>query len=229
MIFTRKKNPPDLKIFLNGSLLQQCNSYKYLGVYFDNKLNWKEHVEYIVKKISKSCGALAKLRHCVDIKTLINVYYALVNSYVRYGIMVWGSASKTVLKPLQTIINKAIRIITFAPFGNLDLNPAYKQLKLLTLEKTYAFELAKFTFKETNNLLPTEIGNFFDFSSNQHNHEHFVRNRERPIRFLCNSKIGEKSVQYNSFELRKKIPLTILSCTSLNSFKKNYKKFLLDS
>ena len=204
MIFTRKKNIPDMKIYLNGSVLQSCNSYKYLGVLFDNKLSWKEHVDYIVKKISKSCGALAKLRHCVDIKTLVNVYYALVNSYVRYGIMVWGSASKAVLKPLQTIINKSIRIITFAPFGNLDLNPAYKQLKLLTLDKTYALELAKFAFKEKNNLLPTEIGNFFDLSSNQHNHDHFVRNRVRPVRFLCNSKVAEKSVQYKSFELWKK-------------------------
>ena len=128
--------------------MQSCDTYKYLGVHIDKNLNWKCHIEYINNKISKSCGALAKIRHCVDIRTLVNVYHALINSYIRYGIVVWGGASASALKPLQTTINKAIRIITFAPYGNLDLTPAYQQLKLLTVEKTYMFEVAKFTYKQ---------------------------------------------------------------------------------
>ena len=75
------------------------------------------------------------------------MYHALVNSYIRYGIVVWGGASSSALKPLQTLLNKAIRIISFAPYGNLDLIPAYKELQLLTVEKTYALELAKLTYK----------------------------------------------------------------------------------
>jgi len=45
------------------------------------------------------------------------------------------------------MINKAVRIITFAPFGNLDLNPAYRQLNLLSIDQTYQFEVAKFSYK----------------------------------------------------------------------------------
>ena len=44
------------------------------------------------------CGALAKLRNCVGIDILKNVYHALVHSYLRYGILVWGHATKSVLK-----------------------------------------------------------------------------------------------------------------------------------
>lgn len=198
-------------------------------MYFDNKLNWKTHIEYITNKISKSCGALAKLRHFIDIKTLVNIYHALINSYIRYGIIVWGGASKTALKPLQTLINKAVRIITFAPFGNLDLNPAYKQLHLLTIEQSYKFEIAKFSFKSKYDLLPISIGNYFEFSSEQQNHNHFVRNRVRPIRFLSNSKTGEKTVQYNSFQIWKEIPLEIKTSPSLNIFKKSYKIHLIEN
>ena len=145
---------------------------------------------------------------------LLNVYHALVNSYVRCGIIVWGSASQNVLNPLQTVINKAIRIITFAPFGNLDLSPAYKQLNILTVQKTYNFEIAKFAFKHKNNLLPTTIGNYFEFSSDQYNHSHYVRNSTRPIRFLSKSKTGEKSIQYNSFQLWKDIPQDLANSSS---------------
>ena len=77
--------------------MQSCDSYKYLGVYIDKKLDWKCHIEYITNKISKSCGALAKLRHYVDTSTLVNVYHAIVNSYVRYGIIVWGGACSNMI------------------------------------------------------------------------------------------------------------------------------------
>ena len=129
MIVSKKRVIPDLRICLNKTPLQSCDSYKYLGVHIDKNLDWKCHVEYIASKISKACGALAKLRHCVNTETLVNVYNAIVNSYIRYGIVVWGGASSNTLKPLQTMINKAVHIITFAPYGNLDLSPAYKQLK----------------------------------------------------------------------------------------------------
>ena len=229
MVFSKKRTVPELKIYLNNIALERCNTYKYLGVFFDHKLDWKAHIEHISNKISRSCGALAKLRHCVDTKTLVNVYHALVNSYVRYGIIAWGSASNSALKPLQTLINKAIRIITFAPFGNIDLNPAYKQLNLLTIVKTYRLEIAKFTYKLKNNLLPTTLGNFFQFSSDQQTHNHFVRNRSRPVRFLSKCKTGEKTIQFNSFQLWKEIPLNIKSSLSYNIFKKSYKNYLLET
>ena len=42
----------------------------------DKNLDWKSHVKYISTKISKACGALAKLRNCVKIDVLKNVYHA---------------------------------------------------------------------------------------------------------------------------------------------------------
>ena len=92
----------------------------------DKNLDWKSHVKYISTKISKACGALAKIRNCVSIDVLKNVYHALVHSYLRYGILVWGHAAPSVLKPLEILANKAIRIMTFAPFGAVDLKPVYK-------------------------------------------------------------------------------------------------------
>ena len=80
MIVSKKRVIPDLRICLNKTPLLSCDSYKYLGVHIDKNLDWKSHVEYITSKISKSCGALAKLRHCVNTETLVNVYNAIVNS-----------------------------------------------------------------------------------------------------------------------------------------------------
>ncbi len=131
MIISRKKiDFSSFSIKINETKLEKCDTYKYLGVYFDKDLNWKTHIDYISKKISKSCGSLARLRYCVEIDTLREVYHSLIHSYLRYGITVWGSASKTSLVKLQTIVNRALRIMTFAPFGHINLNPLYEILEI---------------------------------------------------------------------------------------------------
>ena len=162
MLITNKRNDvPGLNLFINSSPLESCDSYKYLGVFIDKGLSWSTHIEYLCKKIAKGCGGIARLRHCVSINILKNVYHALIHSYLRYGIIVWGNASQNTLKPLQTIVNKALRIMTFAPFGNLDLTPMYDFLKVLNIQQIFLLECGKFQYKFHSNLLPITISGYF--------------------------------------------------------------------
>ena len=47
-----------------------------------------------------------------------------------------------------------------APFGNIDLQPAYDYLGILDVSKLYMLETAKYHFKLVNELLPTQISNW---------------------------------------------------------------------
>ena len=125
----------------------------------------KQHVEYISTKISKACGISSKLRHCLNSPVLIEIYNALINSYIRYGIIVWGNASESTLKPLQLLINRALRIITFAPFGRINLNPIYKELKVLYIKDTLILETSKHMFKLKNGLFPIRFADYFSRDS----------------------------------------------------------------
>ena len=80
MIVTNKRNITPMSIHIQDTELGECDSYKYLGVIFDRKLNWKAHIDYIYGKISRTVGCLAKLRHSVDIETMREVYHALIHS-----------------------------------------------------------------------------------------------------------------------------------------------------
>ena len=120
-----------MSIRINGKELKHCDSYKYLGVYFDKDLSWKPQIEHVCKKISKACGALAKTRHFVGEDTLVSIYYALINSYVRYGAVAWGNATTEVLQPLRSLINRALKIMAFSPFGRVDPKPMYKYFNIL--------------------------------------------------------------------------------------------------
>ena len=230
MITTRKKNQPieNFSVKINETNLEQCDSYKYLGVYFDKDLNWKSHIAYISQKISKACGSLAKLRHCVDLETLREVYHALIHSYLRYGIIAWGSAAPATLKPLQLIVNRAIRIMCFAPFGKIDLAPLFEILEILKINQIYLLETGKFVFKEKNNLLPVRIANYFEIRQTPvHGYNLRQRNEIRGPDLIHRTLLGDNSIQKRGHEVWNKIPDEIKSIVSPIFFKKKLKCFLL--
>ena len=225
MIISNSKSIPNLGVHINGLPLKECDSYKYLGVMIDKNLNWSCHIEYIGQKISKACGALAKIRHCVSLEILKNVFYALVHSYLRYGILIWGSASRTTLKPLEVLVNKAIRIMLFAPFGNLDFAPLYQELELLDLDNIVSYELGKFMFKSKKDLLPVNIGNYQEIEYGQRRSG--LIDRHRPPRIKCRIMTGEKSIQSRGSKLWESLPDDLKSCESFKMFKRQYKKYLI--
>ena len=93
-----------------------------------------------------------------DFKTFTVVYYALANSYLRYGILAWGNATDSIIQPLDTLINRCVRIMSFAPFGHIQISPIYECLDILNVENTFNLETAKFIFKSINGLLPIGPG-----------------------------------------------------------------------
>ena len=232
MLVTKKQSVPNFSVKIDNASLESCVSYKYLGVIIDNKLNWGPRIEYIAPKIAKACGALARLRNCTSTDVLKNVFHALIHSYLRYGILIWGNASQSVLSPLQILLNKAVRIMVFAPYGNIDLTPAYDYLKILDVAKIFMLETGKFHYKFKKDLLPTEIGNYFKTSADnvtQHEYGLRSRNNNKAPRFISRSKIGEKSIQYKGNQIWNAMESDIKQSESLSIFKSAYKKFLLES
>lgn len=63
-IFNPTKKPEiQLLVKLNSIPLQRANSFKYLGVTLDDKLDWKMHIQMIRKKGFPIVGALRRCTH----------------------------------------------------------------------------------------------------------------------------------------------------------------------
>ena len=65
MIFrSRQKTLPITRqIILENYVLEQVDNTKFLGVYIDQRLEWKIHVNFIAAKISKSVWLLYKAKY----------------------------------------------------------------------------------------------------------------------------------------------------------------------
>ena len=58
-----RKNQRCLKpVYIKGEAMERGDTYKYLGVVFDSKLNWKENIDSVLKKVNSRMYCMRKPR-----------------------------------------------------------------------------------------------------------------------------------------------------------------------
>ena len=67
-----------LGVKINQREIEKVKWTKFLGVRIDDKMTWKNHINYISNETSKLSGIIAKLRHYVSKTTLKHVYFTMM-------------------------------------------------------------------------------------------------------------------------------------------------------
>jgi len=169
VIFT--KLPRDqltaLTIKIGNETIQRVEYTKFLGIQLDDKLNWHEHIKYIKNKLSSGLYALNTSKRLLEREHLIKLYYTLINPHLNYGVTLWGSSKKSDIKQLYIMQNKAIRAITLTRY-NESVSHKYKQLGIMQLDNLYIFQITKYMFQYSRNLLPIPLMNLFTPNTNIH-------------------------------------------------------------
>ena len=89
--------------------MERVDTYKYLGAVFDSKLNWKENINSVPKKVNSRMYCMRKLRSfVVNSDMLITFYNAVICSIIMFGSVCWGGdISKLDRGRLEKIVKKA--------------------------------------------------------------------------------------------------------------------------
>ena len=87
----QKRIPKQVILCINNQSLTEENCIRYLGVYIDSNISWKSNINYNAKKIKRSISILSKLRYFLNTKTLLSLYYTLVEPFFNYCIIAWGT------------------------------------------------------------------------------------------------------------------------------------------
>ena len=136
--FSTNNSDSTIQIAINGSNIEKVNSTKYLGVYIDHHLNWKDHIAYISSKLSKSTAVIHKRSHVLETKTVTLLYNAIISPYLNYCVEVWGNTYETNLCSSSIKQKKAICIVCHAKY--LDhTSRLFNKLRLLKSTRYSSF------------------------------------------------------------------------------------------
>ena len=79
MVFSKKHMANwDLQIQINGEIITRCQKTKFLWVIIDEKVTWREHINYISGKVSKGIGIIIQARKVLHKQSLANLYYSFI-------------------------------------------------------------------------------------------------------------------------------------------------------
>jgi hypothetical protein len=89
-------------------------SFKYLGITIDFHLKWTEHIPNIKNKIRSLTALFYKIRF-LNKSIIRQIYMALCNSILLYGITYWGGSNRTNINTLHITQKMIIKIAYSLP------------------------------------------------------------------------------------------------------------------
>ena len=206
---------PDILAVNNINILMS-SSTKYLGVFLDEELNWKIHVSHVTNGLRMLFPVFYNIRKYLSIIQVQTIYYTLVYSKIKYGILMYGTSNNIVMKPVQTIQNQLLKVLTEKPY-KYPTNQLHSELKIIKVEDLFRQEVLSFVFNFYNSNLPPVFDNYFITFSSIHD----IGTRNRNTSFI----IPHHTSYYESSSLKVKGACMWNTLSNENKSKKTIKCF----
>ena len=217
-----KVNPDLCHIHINGQEIERVKSTKFLGVILDEFINFKFHIEHLLKKLSKYVGLFSKLRHFLPFSALLTLYKTLFEPHLNYCNVIWCNTFPTHLLKLKSLQKKIIRIITWSDF-DAHTAPLFHRYGLLRLDELNTYHNACLIFQVVNSM-NTRLCNLIPISSPQH--AYYTRNLDHiagKFRRLDNPSL---SVVCRGPVIWNDLPIHLKMLYSFSKFKRDLKQYL---
>ena len=161
MKFTNSKQPPDLDYSFCNQPLKVVPSNPYLGIEFDNQLNWGTHIEKTVSKANRVLGVLKRnLWFCAkEVKE--TAYKTLVRPILEYGSCAWAPYKKTHIKKVESVQRKAARFCMQDHRQRSSVTKMLTKLDWETLEDRRRKDRMTMTYKIRNDLVGIVADKYF--------------------------------------------------------------------
>ena len=139
---------------INASTVERESSIKFLRLWIDENLTWRDHIHTVENKIAKNIGFLYQGKHYLDENCLKQIYFAYIHAYLHYANIAWAGTHKTKLKKVQSKQKHALRII-FNQSKTSPSEPLFLSLNVLNvLLKCTIFQSVEFAHKIKNKNVP---------------------------------------------------------------------------
>ena len=219
----KKIKSVDRKIIINNFNISPSHNAKYLGITIDNTMNWSSHIHSLCTKISQTLGRIKSFSYLLPTKIKRIIYNALLLPHLNYCSTVWSSTSDYNINLLQKLLNRACRSALDIKDTRTNVILMHKRLHWLPIKQLLKFNIACEMFKCINNISNYNI-NFPPIINTIHNYP--TRNNNLFFLPQTNLNLPESAFNIKGPALWNSLSDELKNSTSLNIFKRKYKKLL---
>lgn len=172
----------------------------------DTFLKWQPHIDYISRKIRKLVHKFYLLRDFLNKNILIMIYKALVESIIRYGILVWGGLYESSLYKLNIIQKYILKII----YRKNRLFPTHLLFdrETVNVRTIYIFTVCSYIHSRA------DLKPLID-----HSYETRTRQTKQIRLQMSTNNLNLRYVTYFGPKLYNLLPLEVRNCVKLKQFK----------
>ena len=214
MNVTNKRNTIPCHYQIDAAVIEEVDSYKYLGVTVDNKLKWNHHVKATVARANGTLSLLRRTMYGCTRESKIRAYEAIVKPVLMYGEPAWRPSTRKAEEQLERVQKRAARWINARW---LVQEKRWDTTYLDSLSSLQWLSLSNCRLLGTNCLTYKILHHYYPVLS-----PHIQPSTRHSHRLLCqNSRIN--SFRYSFFInapfLWNDLPIGITSSASFTSFK----------
>jgi hypothetical protein len=191
-----------------------CETEKDLGITFDNRLHFKDHISSAIKKANQLVGMIRRSFTHLDEDSFKLLFKSIARPVIEYGNIVWCPYLRNLIVQVENVQRRATKLVP--GLGKLSYRERLERLKLPTLE----YRRWRGTMLETYKFLqgiydvnPESVGLILDDKSRTRGHNYKLYKHKFHLNTRKNS-YGLRVVnEWNN------LPEEVVNAASINSFK----------
>ena len=219
----------NLAVSINGDLLEQVCSTKYLGVTVDSTLSWDSQCDNLCCKLAGKIAVLRRIRSFVKAETLKLLYENTIQPVMDYTCSVWCHTKKSNINKLLRVQNYAARIIT-GNFDYLNTNSIdlIRSLRWANVQERCDYFTAVLMYKAIHGLTPMYMTDNIVMAGETHDLDTRLSDSNDVNIPPDNSIVLKRSFIYYGSVIWKNLPGEIMVATDVPDFKWRYKCLILN-
>ena len=117
---------------ISSDAVQKIESIKDLGVTFDNKLKFDEHINNKIKKAYQTLGIIKRHFIYLTPDSFVTFYKTMIRAHLEYAVSVWNPHYQTLIEKLEKVQKRAAKLVI--TIKKLHYEERLRRLKLPTLK-----------------------------------------------------------------------------------------------
>jgi hypothetical protein len=220
---------------LRGNIMLKCNDgielervekMKYLGVIIDDKLQFKDHCDYMLKKIGKKTSFLNRIGNFVSAYTRCIIYKSIIAPHFEYCATLLLGMGETQLNKLQIAQNRAMRVILQCNrFTKVE--HMLQALQFMSIRQRLCYNVGVFIFKIVNNMASVALSNKIEIIGRECDRQ--TRQAGNIVITFRRTRSAQKSLFYEGIKMYNSLPTEIKQCEGIILFKRALKEYVVSN